>query len=462
MNQLTKVADTQTTRTRGRIRRGALAGVLAASMFVPVAFIAVSAQPASAATSPCGTVLVAAAQWLGGAGVDVHSNGADQTTGYSCAGFSTSNPQVQDGNGWQCVELAARLYAVKGWGYVHGNAAAIPQDAGLISHPNGSTYEPVPGDLIVEKATRSVPYGHVSVVDRIVGSTIYAVAQNANSTGRHTYTDNGFTITGGYAPVIDVVHSPANTHTVDVGVALRHTGSGWYALSKDGNVRPFGGAPALAGTGVALWPGQDIARAIVLRSDDRGGYVLDLYGGLHPFGYAPGMSGAPYWSGFDIARGIVLRSDNAGGYVLDGWGGIHPIGNAPAVNVSAYWSGWDIARGIVLRSDNAGGYVLDGWGGIHPFGNAPAMNVSAYWSGWDIARSIALLGNGAGGYVLDGWGGIHPLGNAPVLTDSAYWSHWDVARSLAINYSGTSGIVIDALNGQHSASVPASGCLTCS
>jgi len=376
-------------------------------------------QAHAATAQACGTVLVSGAQWLGGAGVDVHSNGWAQSTGSSCASsYSTSSPSVQDGWAWQCVELPARLYAVKGWGTVHGNASQIPGDAGLVAHPNGSGYRPVPGDLLIEGATSYEPYGHVAVVDSIAGLTIHAVEENASVTGRHDYLLSGSTVIGGYAPVVDVMHSPANHYTVDVGVVLRHTGVGGYALHADGSVAPFGGAPSLATS--AEWPGQDIARGLVLRSDDRGGYVLDLYGGIHPFGNAPAMAGGPYWGG------------------------------------------WDIARGIVLRPDNAGGYVLDGWGGIHPFGDAPAMAGGGYWAGWDIARGIALLGNGSGGYVLDGWGGVHPFGSANAMSTTAYWSNWDVARGIAIDYSGSSGIVVDDLNGLHSIVVerpPCHGCI---
>ena len=122
----------------------------------------VGTAPPAAAAQTCSTAQVAARSWLGGTGVDVRSNGSDLGTGYSCASFSTSNPSVQDGYGWQCVELAARLYAVKGWGrvYADGGAAAgvyrygaqyIPEGSpNLQFHPNNSGYLPVPGDLIIE------------------------------------------------------------------------------------------------------------------------------------------------------------------------------------------------------------------------------------------------------------------------------------------------------------------------
>jgi hypothetical protein len=43
------------------------------------------------AAQACSLVQVAGRSWLGGAGVDVRSNGIDLGTGYSCAGLSTSN-----------------------------------------------------------------------------------------------------------------------------------------------------------------------------------------------------------------------------------------------------------------------------------------------------------------------------------------------------------------------------------
>ncbi len=239
--------------------------------------------------------------------------------------------------------------------------------------------------------------------------------------------------------------------TVNRGVALRHHGTGGYTLAPDGTVTPFGGAPALTGTGTPSWPNWDIARGIVLRSDDLGGYVLDGWGGVHPFGNAPAMTPSAYWPNWDIARGITLRSDNKGGYVLDGWGGIHRFGAAPSVTPSAYWPNWDIARGITLRSDNKGGYVLDGWGGIHRFGTAPSVTPSAYWPNWDIARGITLRSDNKGGYVLDGWGGIHRFGTAPSLTPSAYWPNWDIARS--ISSTTTAGTwVLDGAGNVHQAS----------
>src|ERR1019366_6815211 len=96
--------------------RAPMSWVLALAL-VSLSVLVGAATPAAAAPA-CSSVEVAAGSWLGGAGVDVRSNSSDQGTGSSCAGLSTANPSAQDGYGWQCVELAARLYAVKGWGRV--------------------------------------------------------------------------------------------------------------------------------------------------------------------------------------------------------------------------------------------------------------------------------------------------------------------------------------------------------
>ena len=92
-----------------------LVSLLCASLaLLPFAVAALS--PAAADAASCGATLVSGSSWLGGDGVTVHSNGASQGTANSCAGYSVASPPSQYGYGWQCVELAARLYYVRGWG----------------------------------------------------------------------------------------------------------------------------------------------------------------------------------------------------------------------------------------------------------------------------------------------------------------------------------------------------------
>lgn len=173
----------------------------------------VLSAPTTAVAGPvrCGQVLVAKSDWLGGEGVPVRSNGAG---GSSCNGFSVRNRAVQYGGGWQCVELAARLYHVKGWGTVfagrNGGARYIPEGSGgLEFHANGSGYVPVPGDLVIEAHGY---YGHVTVVDRVEGNTIHAVEQNASRAGRKTYELEDSAAFGSYGGgfVRGFMHSPRN------------------------------------------------------------------------------------------------------------------------------------------------------------------------------------------------------------------------------------------------------------
>src|SRR5450631_3199615 len=227
---------------------------------VSVSVLVRTANPAAAAV--CSAVEVAAGSWLGGGGVVVHSNGSDQGTGNSCTRLSSGDPSALDGYGWQCVELATRLYAVKGWGSVHadGGAAAgayrygaryIPEGSpGLAFHPNGSGYLPVPGDLIIE--VFSSGWGHVSIVDQRVGNSVYAVEQNASLTGRHTYILTDSTLSGQYGTSVrGFMHAAANTASA--------TGGGAGSAVTDGSFIQIAGRPQIyriaggAPTYVSTW-----------------------------------------------------------------------------------------------------------------------------------------------------------------------------------------------------------------
>ena len=187
----------------------AFIAVIALMLAVPAT---ASANPARLKADYCGRVLVSGGSWLGGSGVDAKSNYPYMGDGNnSCGGWSTSNPTVQMGLGWQCVELAQRLYNVRGWysgtfagvGWA-GQIFDVAPNLGMTRQANGGITLIVPGDMIVEQ-------GHVSLVDTVTATTVVAVEQNANASGRHTYTRNGGTLTGAYTSVRGVVHSPKNS-----------------------------------------------------------------------------------------------------------------------------------------------------------------------------------------------------------------------------------------------------------
>ena len=92
----------------------------------------------------------------------------------------------------------------------------------------------------------------------------------------------------------DVEHGMA----VDVVLNPLDPKSG-FTLDRWGGIHSFGSSPVVYGSG--YWPGQDVARKIVVTDWAKSqGYVMDLDGALHPFGGAPRVSGTPYWRGGKI------------------------------------------------------------------------------------------------------------------------------------------------------------------
>lgn len=190
---------------------GTRSAVLTACIALGTGALALVPATQTQAANGCGSVLVKGSDWLAGKGVDVKKN--VRGSNGICAGTSFKNPQVQYGNGWDCFELAARLYKVKGWGAVYskgGGADTIPEGSPWLQYyPNGSGRLPVPGDLVIERYT---DHGHVTVVDRVDNGHVYAVEQNATDAGRKTYTLQGSAILGAYNSGIvrGFVHAPAN------------------------------------------------------------------------------------------------------------------------------------------------------------------------------------------------------------------------------------------------------------
>jgi len=92
----------------------------------------------------------------------------------------------------------------------------------------------------------------------------------------------------------DVEHGMA----VDVILNPSDPTSG-YTLDRWCGIHAFGSALAVQTS--SFWPGQDVARRIVVSDWVRGrGYVMDLDGAMHPFNGAPRVTGAPYWRGGKI------------------------------------------------------------------------------------------------------------------------------------------------------------------
>jgi len=216
----------------GLLRHGLRHSLIALLAAVAVvALLPGLARPASS-TDPgtCGSVLLAATSWLGGGGVDVMSNGADQGTAKECSkALSTVGP-VTAGERWQCVELVNRLYLTRGWiasaWTGDGGQFFATAPANLAKQANGSITSVSPGDVLSIRERHNgklQPHGHVAVIDTsgtVTSGTIPLVNQNGGSTGDAlvtsyaTLSDGKLSLPGGSGwsyVVVGVVHAPLDT-----------------------------------------------------------------------------------------------------------------------------------------------------------------------------------------------------------------------------------------------------------
>jgi hypothetical protein len=173
--------------------RWALACV--AALTVITAIFSPSAARAAFGVSPggCGTVLLAGSAWLGGHGVNVMSNGADEGLGTDCSSQRSYVNGVLAGDEWQCPELVNRLYLSRGW-----IKATWPGDAGqpmwnntpgnLSKQANGTVSRLAPGDVVIINVfdNGTADGGHVLIVNdssEISSGTVDLVSQNSGAPG---------------------------------------------------------------------------------------------------------------------------------------------------------------------------------------------------------------------------------------------------------------------------------------
>ena len=168
-----------------------------------------------------GSLLVSGNQWLRGQGVDIFSN-LPNCPG-NCSNFLGG---TYVGEKWQCVELPQRLYTTRHWhtGFFPGVQGAhqiwdVAQAMGMVRHPNGSNYVPVPGDMIVVKGMPGAEFGHVSVVNRAFPHQGYIDAREQNfgfnqqtGIGRYQWSGHWVRRDGVWTAdkIFGFVHAPAN------------------------------------------------------------------------------------------------------------------------------------------------------------------------------------------------------------------------------------------------------------
>jgi hypothetical protein len=377
--------------------------------------------PPAAAESPgtCSSVLLSGSSWLGGGGVNVMSNGADEGTGASCGGTSYVNGVVA-GSEWQCVELINRLYLTKGWirSTWHGNggrsspgAADSLYDeapAGLSKQPNGSISYVGPGDEVsidIYESGSFVADGHALIVNtagRVSSGSVPLVSENSGSPSDATPqidgTLSGGTLTipggGGWSyTVIGVVHAPGGGAPGDGSFVQVAGSAAIYRIAGDAplyvsNWSAFGGSQPYTVISQqqfnALRPYPADGTFISSTSDGR---VYEIAGGAPEYVSAADANKVPGWGSrpvvgvdqWDIANTsnpaahlrpypvdgtVIYNVDDGRVYVVAG-GAPEYVSAADASQVPAYesnphigLSGYEFSNYQHLRPDPADGTLI--------------------------------------------------------------------------------------------------------
>ncbi|MBU6330709.1 MAG: CHAP domain-containing protein [Acidobacteria bacterium] len=182
-----------------------------------MSFEPVGASATNTRLDRAGTTVLSGGSWLGGAGVDVKSNGPDARDRGLGNNYVTTpqGARVMSGLMWQCVELINRLYLTKGWisskWYTAASGAASSMydttPSNLSKQRNGEITYLNPGDVVV---LSGATYGHVAVVNAVNGSSVQTVNQNTQSVivnatlggGRLSWPWSGYAVVG-------VIHRPS-------------------------------------------------------------------------------------------------------------------------------------------------------------------------------------------------------------------------------------------------------------
>ncbi len=205
---------------------------------------------------------------------------------------------------------------------------------------------------------------------------------------------------GGVRPAIGAdVPDPAPT--IGSGaIAIAGSGDAGYVLTSAGDLRAYGGAPAIGGRPAGTATVIDVAV-----SSAGGGWILTSSADLVAFGGAPARSVASKPAS-GAARAVVLDG-NGNGYVVDVNGRLSAVGSAPAVSSLTVSNAIDVA----LRPDGRSGWVLSADMKVYAFGGAPNLSVKP--GSRSTARAIVASATGYGGWVLDAEGRLLAFGDVP-------------------------------------------------
>lgn len=427
----------------------------------------------------CGAVNVSGSSWAGGFGVDSRSNGAYEGTTTSCGGFVTdlnANPP-QYGEGWQCVELAQRMYNTRGWysGLFAGvsYASQIYTSAaqnGWTTMANGSITlgNIVPGDMLV---TNEGTAGHVMLVDSISGNTIKVVDQNAGDGGRDTVTFSNGSLSDGSYSFSGVVHSPKNTlgalntsssPVVDV---KSDDSTDVFIVGTEGNLyhkwwTTTGGWSSWANRGS---PGSNLIGTanVLLKPDD----TVDIFapaanGSLYHIWKIPGSNWSG-WAGLGRPSGVNLVGIPAVDVKTDGSNDVFILGSDGNLWYDTWssatgWSGWNnLSKPTTLTGSVNVIHKPDDTLDVFAVGTNGALYhkwlvPGSAWSGWaglSNPSGVMLAGRPSLAIKSDGSNDVFLLGSDGNLwhkwwTSSGGWSSWTNQSKPSTSLVGTANLIL--------------------
>lgn len=279
---------------RRRLPRSILVAVVALAMMlglVPTAHAWIDQRTRTGV--PFDTVIVSGDAWLSGGGVNVMSN----------LGNTYNGP-------WQCVELVDRLYETKGWispltWFGNGKDKYSTAPGLLVKEPQGAITRVNPGDVVVFNTNYFATYGHVAVVDNVIGSSVGLLQQNGQPAAMTiTWSGTNLLVNGAADKITGVVHAPESSasrmavaRNKDGRLELFVVGANWELYHR------WQSSPGGAWSGWRQFDGSVSGIAAETNADGRiEVFAIGLHGEVyHRWQTSPGGN----WSGWKQENGSI-------------------------------------------------------------------------------------------------------------------------------------------------------------
>jgi uncharacterized delta-60 repeat protein len=224
-----------------------------------------------------------------------------------------------------------------------------------------------------------------------------------------TDSDGGRDVAPGVDGSLFVVINGANASRV------AHVSSflpGYWMVSANGEVYPFGGAPDL-GDGIAASAGTGVVK-IEPTPSGAGYYVLDALGRVHTFGDAVdrGHVDRSVLQPDEAVASISVTPTNGGYWVFTSRGRVLTFGNAPFLGDVTHLPLNGPVLGSIPTPSGVGYYMVASDGGIFAFGDAAFRGSMGGIPLNQPVQGLVPTADNGGYWLVAGDGGIFAFGNA--------------------------------------------------